>query len=100
MANEVTFGYPTGKTLTFGVYTSAGTERESGTALTETPAGSGLYLGTPTTITTSDLVIIKEGTAVVGWGEYKPQIDDSDIIAEVDIVIANQTMVLNVYDET
>ena len=70
MANEVNFGYPTGKTLTFSIYTSAGIERESGTSMTETPANSGLYLGTPTAISMGDQVIIKEGTTVVGHGEY------------------------------
>jgi hypothetical protein len=48
MANEVNFGYPTGATLTFGVYApgAAGvaTAREEGSAMTETPASSGLYL--------------------------------------------------------
>lgn len=70
MANEINFGYPTGKTLTFSVYTSAGTARETGTSMTETPASSGLYLGTPTAISMSNQVIIKEGTVVVGHGEY------------------------------
>ncbi len=70
MANEVNFGYPIGKTLTFGVYTSSGTQREVGSTLTETPANSGLYLGTPAAISKSDQVIIKEGSVVVGHGEY------------------------------
>ena len=70
MANEVNFGYPTGKTLKFSVYTSAGVARETATAMTETPATSGLYLGTPTAISMGNQVIIKEGTVVVGHGEY------------------------------
>lgn len=99
MANEITFGYSTGQSLTFGVYTSAGVERESGTSLTETPADSGLYLGSPTTITTGDLVIIKKGSTVVGWGEYKSAIDDSDIITKLDTIIGYVRTQLNVYDE-
>lgn len=70
MANEVNFGWLTGKTLTFSIYTSAGTARETGTNMTETPASSGLYLGTPTAISMNNQVIIKESTTVVGHGEY------------------------------
>ncbi len=75
MANEVNFGYPIGNTLEFGVYTptettGVATERESGSTLTETPANSGLYLGTPAAISKGDQVIIKKGTVVVGHGEY------------------------------
>ena len=70
MANEVNFGYPTGATLTFSVYTSAGVEREADSALTETPASSGLYLGTPAAISKRDQVVIKESAVVVGHGEY------------------------------
>ena len=70
MANEVNFGWATGSTLTFSVYTSAGVARETGTAMTETPATSGLYLGTPTAISKGNQVIVKESTTVVGHGEY------------------------------
>jgi len=70
MANEVNFGWTTGKTLTFSVYTAAGVQREAGTSLTETPASSGLYLGSPTTIQAGDNVVVKEGTIVRGHGEY------------------------------
>jgi hypothetical protein len=38
--------------------------------MTETPASSGLYLGTPTAISKGNQVIIKEGSVVVGHGEY------------------------------
>lgn len=70
MANEVNFGWATEKELTFSVYTAAGVQREAGTEMTETPASSGLYLGTPTTIQTGDNVVVKEGTIVRGHGEY------------------------------
>jgi hypothetical protein len=72
MANEITFIWTTGQTLTFAVFTSAGVQRETGTSMTETPASSGLYLGTPTTITTGDFVVIDDGTRKVGGGEYNP----------------------------
>jgi len=38
--------------------------------MTETPASSGLYLGTPTAISMNDQVVVKEDTKVVGHGEY------------------------------
>ena len=70
MANEVNFGWATGKTLTFAVFTSAGVQRETGTSMTETPASSGLYLGSPTTIQVGDNVIIREGSREIGHGVY------------------------------
>ncbi len=70
MANEVNFGYPISKTLTFSVYTQAGVARETGSAMSETPATSGLYLGTPNAISKGNQVVIKEGSVVVGHGEY------------------------------
>ena len=69
----VNFGYATGKTLTFSVYTSAGAQREAGSSMTETPASSGLYLGTPSVLQEYDNVIIKEGTKPVGHGEYRKE---------------------------
>jgi len=69
----VNFGYITGKTLTFSVYTEAGVERESGSTMTETPVGSGLYLGSAAVLQEYDNVIIKEGTTVVGHGEYRKE---------------------------
>lgn len=94
MANEVSFGYATGKTLTYGVYTSAGSEKESGSSLTETPASSGLYLGTPTDIDASDYVIVKEGTEVVGFGQYKPEVSATGIEGKIDTIDTNVDTVL------
>lgn len=79
MANEVTFGYRRSKTLTFAIYTLDGTVRETGSSLTETPAASGLYLGSPALILAGDLVIIREGTTTVGWGEYQPQYRTTEV---------------------
>lgn len=85
MANEVNFIYISGKTLTFSVYKKDGTARETGTALTETPASSGLYLGSPTAIIGGDNVIIKEGTTVVGGGEFPPWIALETTVADADV---------------
>jgi len=98
MANEVTFGYRTGVVnLTFGVYTKDGVLREVETAMTETPADSGLYLGTPTEIDAEDMVIIKEGTAIVGQGQYKPEVSASEIKESVDTLVEDGGKVSNVY---
>lgn len=94
MANEVTFPFATGKTLTFAVYTSAGSEKESGSSLTETPAGSGLYLGTPADIDASDLVIVKEGSEVVGGGQYMPEVSATGIEGKIDIIDTNVDTVI------
>lgn len=74
MANEIEFGYPTGKTLTYGAYQPDGTVRTSaGTSLPESPASSGYYHTTDGSIATGDMVIVKEGTDVVGVGIYHPE---------------------------
>lgn len=77
MSNEVNFGWVTAATLTFSVYTSAGVARQTGTAMTETPASSGLYLGSPTLISVGDNVIVKDSSGVVGHGEYRSEVNVS-----------------------
>jgi len=69
----INFGYSIGKTIKFNVYTPAGAVRQVNGTMTETPASSGLYLGTPTVILVGDNVIIKEGTVVIGHGEYRKE---------------------------
>jgi len=75
MANEITFGWKSDESLTFAVFTDAGSQRETGTTMTETPVSSGLYLGTPTAISNGDLVVIDDGTYKVGYGQYQPEVD-------------------------
>ncbi len=75
MANEVNcVGFPTGLTLTFSVLTpttdGVATARETGSTLTETPPGSGLYLGTPAALSKGDQVVIKNGATPFGGGEW------------------------------
>ena len=84
MANEITFGYQTGDTLTYGVYQPDGTVRTAaGTALPEV-AGTGYYKATDASVTAGDIVIVKDTTKVIGYGEYQPDIDTASIIAEID----------------
>ena len=103
MANEVKFGWVTGATLTFGVYTGAGVQREVATAMTETPAASGLYLGTPTTIIEDDVVIVSDATGVIGAGQWllDPMNDKIDTIdTNVDLVLIAENKALFSYDES
>jgi hypothetical protein len=79
---RVNFGWITGKTLTFSVYTEAGSARETGTSLTETPASSGLYLGTATLLVPGDNVVIKEGSVIVGHGQFDIEIALETTIAD------------------
>lgn len=73
---KINFGYPTGKTLTFGVYSPVDVEREVGTSLPETPAGSGRYIANSSTVLLGDDVIVKKGSDVVGSGEYEVELSE------------------------
>ncbi len=68
---NINFGYSTGRTIKFNVYTSDGVARQVDGTMDETPASSGLYLGTATTLLVGDNVIIKEGVKPVGHGEFR-----------------------------
>lgn len=112
MANEITLGYFIGSTLTYGVYQPDGTVRTAaGTALNEEGA-TGYYHATDANITAGDIVIVKEGTVVVAYGEYKPEVTNSAVVADiaaldgkidiidtnVDTLITAQQTVNNVFD--
>lgn len=64
-------GWPTGRTLTFSVYEPDGTPRATGTATTETPADSGVYIGTAAVIFPGDSVAVKEGSVPMGGGIFR-----------------------------
>ena len=75
MANEITFGFLVGKTLTYGAYEPDGSVRTAAaTALPEIGA-TGYYTATDGSITAGDVVIVKEGTITVGWGEYRSEVN-------------------------
>ena len=82
MANEIKAVYETGATLDFSVYyDDAGTltEREVDQAMTEQPAGSGLYKGTPAVIEAGDIVVIEEGAVIIGSNEYYPEVNVKEV---------------------
>lgn len=68
---KINFGFRSGETLTFGVYSPASVEREVGTSLPESPAGSSRYIAESSTVQDGDDVIVKNAASVaVGHGEY------------------------------
>ncbi|GAG24472.1 unnamed protein product [marine sediment metagenome] len=68
---KINFGFKTGETLTFGVYSPADVEREVGTSLPESPAGSYRYIAESSTVQDGDDVIVLNDTPeIVGHGEY------------------------------
>ena len=96
MSAEVHFAWPTGATLTFAVFTEAGVQRETGTALTETPAASGNYIGSPTLIAEGDTVIVSDASGVIGGGQYW-----LDTLADdMDSLLTATNKHLFVYDQT
>lgn len=68
---KINLGYRTGETLTFGVYSPASVEREVGTSLPESPAGSRRYIADSTTVQEGDDVIVLNAAGkIVAYGEY------------------------------
>ena len=105
MADNITIGYRTGVIdLTYGAYQPSGTVRTAaGTALTEVGT-TGYYKASAAAIVAGDSVIVKEGTSVVAWGEYLPNVSSSSITADltdiegkIDDLIIDQNKVTNIY---
>ena len=73
MANEITFGYKSGETLTYGAYKTNGTVRTAAATSLPEIGTTGYYTVTDANIQTGDIVIVDDGTNKVGWGEYHPK---------------------------
>ena len=104
MADEITLGYRTGATLTYGAYEPDGSVRTAAaTALAEEGA-TGYYHATDASIQAGDIVIVLEGGDTVAYGEYQPQVisdtissDITDLETDVETLITGQNNVLNVW---
>lgn len=76
MANEIKQVYITGESPTAIVYyDDVGTmrTRDNVGALTESPASSGLYVGSSSSVKPKDVVVVKNAAGtVIGGGEYRP----------------------------
>jgi len=79
MANEIKFIGNPDETFTFSVYydnNGTMTARETDTAMTEEPASSGVYKGSPATILNGDIVKIEDSDGnVVASSEYRHSVE-------------------------
>lgn len=97
MANEITFGWKTGKTLVYGAQKPDGTFRTpAGTSLPEIGSTS-YFTADDADILAGDFVIVKDNATgkEVGQGQYQPTINEAAIIAEID---ANETKIDALHD--
>jgi len=117
MADEITFGWATGETLTYGAYQPDGTVRTAAATSLPEQGATGYYHATDANIQAGDVVIVHNGTTNVGWGQYQPEVDcvliegadftdtiigaDGDTLEslsdQLDAVTGSGTRVLNVY---
>lgn len=105
MANEIKFGYLSGiATLTVTVFQPNGTERTANASLPE--VATGYYSKSDANIQPGDIAVVYNGGAVVGAGEYKPDVvsgsvdsDLTSIESKIDSLIVGQNKSFNSYNE-
>ena len=104
--DEITFGYRTGKTLTYGVYDPDGSVvTAAGTSLPEEGA-TGYYHADDANIDALDFVIVIDSVTgvVVGQGQFSPDVTSDEITVElgdledqIDLIGVALNKVKNIY---
>lgn len=83
MSVEVSFGFKSGKTLTYGAYEEDGTVRTAAATSLPEEGSTGYYHATDADIDTGDVVVVRWGTNEVGFGVHRPLINETTIVGNI-----------------
>ncbi|MCK9598049.1 MAG: hypothetical protein M0R06_03345 [Sphaerochaeta sp.] len=98
MANEITFGYITGRDLEYGVYNPDGTQVTAPTTSLPEIGATGYYTADNGDIAAGDMVIVHDvtggGDFICGQGQYMPEVSASEIETKIDTIDTNVDSIL------
>jgi len=77
MSNEIKFGWVTGDaTITFTALQPDGSARGTAAQTLSEIGSTGYYTANPpTTLVAGDVVVVSNSGGVIGFGEYRPEVD-------------------------